>query len=260
MKISLVLFLLTCVTYISQAQLIMGTPKPKYRTIKQDTINISGIVYDAYHHPVRGLRFTSKNKELVFDGYYIYTTTDTAGKFKLYGALAYDTLKYYWGKRTYLINNGSRFLEIHLPPLIEDDYRIKDTIQMVAKRKTVKKPTTFKVVTNAEIYDWYGVTGDMPVKSAPAAKGFTDYIRSKITYPEKAIANNIEGDVEIGFNIEKDGSLSNFKILRGIGYGCDEEVINAIKSNNHPWVPYILNGRLIVSESSVTINFKLTDK
>jgi TonB family protein len=260
MKLPLVLLLLTCVTSISQAQLFLPTPKPKYKTIKQDTINIRGIVYDAYHHPVREFRLTSMNKELVYDGYYIYTTTDTAGKFKLDGALPYDTLKYYWGKRTYLINNGSRFLEIHLPPLIDDDFKIKDTIQVVAKRKTAKKTKTFKVVTNANVLDWYGVMGDMPVKSAPAAKGFTDYIRSKIAYPEKAIVNNIEGDVKIGFNIEKDGSLSNFKILRGIGYGCDEEVINAIKSNTHSWYPYVLNGRPTVSESSLTINFKLTDK
>lgn len=260
MKILLVLLLLNCVTSISQAQLFLPTPKPKYRTIKQDTINIRGIVYDSYHHPVRDFRLTSTNKELVYDGYYIYTTTDTAGKFKLDGVLSHDTLKYYWGKRTYLVNNGSRFLEIHLPPLIEDNFKIKDTVQVIARRKIIKKPRTFKVVTNAEVLDWYGVMGDMPVKSVPVAKGFTDYILSKVTYPEKAINNNIEGDVEIGFNVEKDGSLSNFKILRGIGYGCDEEVVNAIKSNTHPWYPYVLNGRPTVSESSVTINFKLTDK
>jgi len=256
MKTIYLIFLLVIAANTSRAQFIAANPKPIYKTVKQDTINIRGIVYDAYDHPVRGLRFTSKNKELVFDGYYIYTATDTAGRFMINGALHQDTLSYYWGKRTYLVNNGSRYLEIHLPPLPED-YKVKDTVRVIAKRKTPKQLTKFKVVTNANVFDWYGVMGDIPW--APEGKGFTDYIRSKITYPEKAIANNIEGDVEIGFNIERDGSLSNFKVLRGIGYGCDEEVINVIK-NNHSWRPYIVDGRPLVSQSSVTINFKLTDK
>lgn len=257
MKKIFALILLSFITYTGRSQVIFSNKKPIYKVVKQDTINIRGIVYDAYDHPVRGLRLTSRNKELVFDGYYIYTTTDTAGKFYLKGSLFNDTLKYYWDKQTYLINKGSRFLEIHLPPLIEDN-RVKDTVKVTAKRKTSKLISTFKVVTNADVFDWYGVGGEVPMRIHPEEKGFKNYIRSKITYPEKAVTNNIEGDVEIGFDIEKDGSLSHFKVLRGIGYGCDEEVINAIKLN-HSWRPYILDGRPLVSQSSVTINFKLTN-
>ena len=80
-----------------------------------------------------------------------------------------------------------------------------------------------------------------------------------IIYPENAIAHNIEGEVEIGFTIERDGSLTGFKVLRGIGYGCNEAVINAIIASPR-WSPQIINGRPVASKYSVIFNFKLTDK
>ena len=47
------------------------------------------------------------------------------------------------------------------------------------------------------------------------------YLTQNIQYPVKAKENNIQGTVYVNFIVEKDGSLSNFKILRGIGSGCD---------------------------------------
>lgn len=49
-------------------------------------------------------------------------------------------------------------------------------------------------------------------------------------YPSEAQKNNITGKVVISYITEKDGSVSNVKIYKGIGHGCDEEAIRFISS------------------------------
>ena len=106
--------------------------------------------------------------------------------------------------------------------------------------------------------------GDVPMFPVVAHfKGgmdkFIDLVKSKIVYPEKAITNNIEGEVKIGFVIEKDGSIVNPRVLQGIGYGCDEEVMKAILLSPK-WVPTTENGRPVTASEVIAIDFKLTDK
>ncbi len=52
---------------------------------------------------------------------------------------------------------------------------------------------------------------------------FYQYIASEIKYPENARKEGIEGRVYVQFIVEKDGSVSGIKTIRGIGGGCDEE-------------------------------------
>lgn len=62
------------------------------------------------------------------------------------------------------------------------------------------------------------------------------YIASNIVYPYLARERNISGTVYVSFIIEKDGSISNVSILKGIGGGCDEEAIRVVK-NMPKWIP-----------------------
>jgi TonB family protein len=72
------------------------------------------------------------------------------------------------------------------------------------------------------------------IENQPMPKGglkkFYRYIAKSLRYPPLAKKRGIEGKVYIQFMIEKDGSLTNFKILKGLGYGCDEEVIRVMKA------------------------------
>ncbi|MEI8045968.1 MAG: energy transducer TonB [Bacteroidota bacterium] len=68
------------------------------------------------------------------------------------------------------------------------------------------------------------------------------YIADNIKYPEKALANIIQGTVYVSFIIEKDGSVTNVKVLRGIGGGCDEESVRIIKQMPK-WTPGTQNGK-----------------
>ncbi|WCT11614.1 energy transducer TonB [Mucilaginibacter jinjuensis] len=259
MKTILVFVLLLFILSACHAQFIPPY-KPKYKIVKQDTINIRGIVLDILNNPVTELQIRSKNKHYFYEGLNPYTYTDKQGRFELRGALINDTLDCFRLKKMSVINNGSRYLEIHLPLLTTDTSR-KPSAEVTAKRVKKRTIPTFNVITNSDISDYYGVAGDMIVNSDQLVDypKYLDSIKLLVHYPEKAIKNNIEGTVIIGFDILKDEQFDNFKIIRGIGYDCDEAVITAIK-NGPKRHPGINNGRPVKSQSSVTINFKLTDK
>jgi TonB family protein len=91
-----------------------------------------------------------------------------------------------------------------------------------------------------------------------------DYARNKfmaeeITYPQQATENGVQGTVYISFIIEKDGAVSNVKILRGIGGGCDEEAVRVVKLLNK-WKPGSQNGKNVRVIFNMPIYFKLQGK
>ena len=47
--------------------------------------------------------------------------------------------------------------------------------------------------------------------------------------PKEALEKGIEGAVIVQFIVEKDGRLTNINVIRGIGYGCNEEAIRLIE-------------------------------
>lgn len=82
------------------------------------------------------------------------------------------------------------------------------------------------------------------------------YLRDNIKYPEMAKESGIQGTVYITFVVEKDGSISNVKVLRGIGGGCDEEAVRVIK-NMPKWSPGKQRGRPVRAQFNMPIRFIL---
>lgn len=82
------------------------------------------------------------------------------------------------------------------------------------------------------------------------------FIQKNLIYPEKAKAEGIEGRVFITFTIEKDGSVSNVKILRGIGGGCDE-VAKEVVEKMPKWKPGTQRGKPVRVQFNLPIKFEL---
>lgn len=82
------------------------------------------------------------------------------------------------------------------------------------------------------------------------------YIVKNLKYPEAAKEKGIEGRVYVQFVIEKDGSISNVKILRGIGGGCEEAAVEMIK-NMPKWKPGKQRGKPVRCQFNLPINFEL---
>ncbi len=82
------------------------------------------------------------------------------------------------------------------------------------------------------------------------------YLRENIKYPEMAKESGIQGTVYVTFVVEKDGRISNVKILRGIGGGCDEEALRVIKGMPK-WKPGKQRGRPVRAQFNMPIRFIL---
>lgn len=83
-----------------------------------------------------------------------------------------------------------------------------------------------------------------------------EYIGRNIKYPQRARENGIQGRVFVGLVIEKDGSISNVKVLKGIGDECDEEAVRVVKSMPR-WKPGKNNGKLVRVSFCIPISFRL---
>jgi TonB family protein len=82
------------------------------------------------------------------------------------------------------------------------------------------------------------------------------FLQSNLKYPEEAKELGIQGEVYMTFVVETDGSLTDIKVLRGIGGGCDEEAIRIIK-NMPKWIPGKQRGVPIRVQFNLPINFRL---
>ena len=89
-------------------------------------------------------------------------------------------------------------------------------------------------------------------------EAFYGYIRKEINYPLQARQAGVEGSIDVQFVVEKDGSLSDVKAIKGIGSGCDEEAVRVVQ-NAPRFKPGSQNGKPVRVRMLVPITFKLNE-
>ncbi len=82
------------------------------------------------------------------------------------------------------------------------------------------------------------------------------YINSHVNYPEVAQQKGVQGKVYVAFIVEKDGSISNVEIVRGVSASINQEAMRVIRSMPK-WNPALKDGLIVRSRARVPINFKL---
>ena len=107
-----------------------------------------------------------------------------------------------------------------------------------------------------EIEEIFGIVETMPMFRGGERK-LMEFIGSNVVYPKEAIDAGIEGKVFVEFYIEKDGTVCDAKVLRGIGYGCDEEALRVI-GLMPKWYPGKQRGKAVRVRYTLPINFKLS--
>jgi TonB family protein len=161
---------------------------------------------------------------------------------------------------------------------------VPDTMKAEEKKTACKKDELLEIVGGIEDEEWVTVTEglveivgddsdfwDEPdengvyhiVEEMPefpdGEKALMQFVADHIKYPEEAKKAGAYGRVFVGFVVEPDGSLSGFKVLRGIGYGCDEEAVRVVKSLPK-WKPGMHRGEAVRVSYQIPIVFKLEDK
>ncbi|MGH2667286.1 energy transducer TonB [Flavobacterium sp.] len=84
-------------------------------------------------------------------------------------------------------------------------------------------------------------------------KAFEEYIEKNFKYPD---VKSLIGRVIVQFVIEKDGSLTDIRVLRDVGYGTGKEAIRVLK-NCPKWSPGVHNGQILRIRYSLPINIEL---
>jgi TonB family protein len=89
-------------------------------------------------------------------------------------------------------------------------------------------------------------------------KAFKNYLEKQMQYPKQALDNKIEGKVTVQFTVEINGQVGDFEILKGIGYGCDDEVIRLIKQGP-AWEPTKKGNQPVTDKVKVRLKFDIPD-
>jgi protein TonB len=91
------------------------------------------------------------------------------------------------------------------------------------------------------------------------AGAYYKFLQEHIVYPPKALSMGIQGRVYLKFVVEKDGSVTDIRIAKGIGFGLNEEALRVV--NKMPnWTPGVQNGRNVRVTMHANILFKIHDE
>lgn len=80
------------------------------------------------------------------------------------------------------------------------------------------------------------------------------YLKSNLKYPPAAQRAKIRGQVIVTFVVNKNGSIESVKLIKGLGFGCNEEAIRLIKAMPR-WIPAVNKGKKVRSQTMQSISF-----
>ena len=109
-----------------------------------------------------------------------------------------------------------------------------------------KEVATDKVLEKAEV---------MP-EFPGGEQAMMKFVAENVQYPEEAKEKEISGRVLVGFIVEKDGSIADVKVVKGIGGGCDEEAVRVVKAMPK-WKPGMDKGKPVRVHYMLPLIFKL---
>ena len=142
--------------------------------------------------------------------------------------------------------------------IVDDNVETKDIeINAEVEQNEVIEEYVAPEVVEEEVVEQeiFQIVEEMPAFPGGEAK-LMEYVGKNIKYPQIARETGIQGRVFIGFVVEPDGSVSNVKLLRGIGGGCDEEAMRVVKSMPK-WKPGKQRGKAVRVSYQIPVFFKL---
>lgn len=110
----------------------------------------------------------------------------------------------------------------------------------------------FGPVDEGKVYD---VVEQMPsFPGGPAA--MMEFISRSIVYPVSALKQELQGRVIVSFIVERDGRLSNAKVVKSVAPDLDKEALRIVKKMPR-WIPGQQNGRKVKVKYTVPVTFRL---
>nr|NQU89230.1 energy transducer TonB [Bacteroidota bacterium] len=143
--------------------------------------------------------------------------------------------------------------------IVQDDVEVEDDIEIdvEADQETIVDDfvPVFDEEEEVEEMEIFTVVESMPdFPGGDAAR--MKFLQENIKYPQMARESGIQGTVYVTFVVEPNGSVSDVRVLRGIGGGCDEEAIRVIKMMPN-WKPGQQRGKPVRVQFNMPIKFTL---
>lgn len=135
-------------------------------------------------------------------------------------------------------------IRLDLVGMGDNSERVQDTLQGQRGEKIVKGNETF---SQAEIQP----------EPPGGITAYLKWIGNNFKYPKAAIDAEVKGTIQVTFVVEKDGSLSDLKVVRDLGHGTGEAAINVFKASPK-WSPGVQNGKAVRVAYSMPIRMDLT--
>ena len=142
---------------------------------------------------------------------------------------------------------------------VPDVEEIKEEIAVDLDIEITEETTIEEIVFEEQVEEEVVEEVFTLVEEFPSFKGgdieFIKFIQKNLIYPEKARRMGLEGRVFVQFVVEKDGSLTNVNVLKGIRGGCNEEAMRVMQ-NSPNWLSGKQRGRSVRVQMVVPITFK----
>lgn len=147
--------------------------------------------------------------------------------------------------------------------IVEDDTQIDEELEIQDVDDTSENTDA---PTDVDDFGTYGDedTGDtevfVVVEDMPSFPGgnVQKWIAKNVKYPVLAMENGIQGKVYIQFVIERDGSITDVKVLRGVDASLDKEAVRVVKAMPK-WKPGKQRGKPVRVSYTLPINFQLSN-
>lgn len=101
------------------------------------------------------------------------------------------------------------------------------------------------------------------VEKMPEPEGgleaFYSFINKNLKYPAQARRIGVEGTVFVSFIVDKQGNMTEITIAKGIGAGCDEEVLRIFEKNPPKWTPGKQRGVPVKVKKMIPVKFVLNN-
>lgn len=111
-------------------------------------------------------------------------------------------------------------------------------------------------VAEPEDFDLPVLIAEVPAAPDGGFEAFYNDIVKRMKYPAQARRMQVEGRVFVEFVINRDGSITEVKVLKGIGAGCDEEAVRVLETSPR-WKPGKQRGVPVRQRMVLPITFKL---
>lgn len=187
----------------------------------------------------------------------------------IYQSLSENDKKTFQLQYNFLVNEKGKVDKIQL---IKTEYPQVDKMIAESIEKWEFKPAIKAGKQVKSVYPWsfdpHILTGQIPmegdskenvfyvvVEEMPEIIGGIKSIQEKIVYPELARRSGIEGKVYALAFIDEKGNVADAKIIKGIGGGCDEAALDAVKQTK--FTPGRQKGKPVKVQVSIPIVFKL---